>query len=575
MTCRCTKATRISSLCALALLCAAQVGSAQQQWPGYGSYYQQQPYPQPNVQQPYAQPNVQQPYAQQPYVQPNVQRVYYQTPYYGYYQANQQPIQRVQATYPSYGYYPNSAYPPSSYYYPRMNSNMYVPGVPAGGWNFNYTPPNPILPSQSAYNVPIYAAPYRAVSGVKTPAPTSWPAPTATSYPLPTEDPSFDTKKPPVVIPFHRPTKDTFWVRADYTMGFLRPMRVTPLVTTGNPLDDHPGALGQPGTSVLYGGNSIDFGMFSGVRLETGFFLDCANRFSVDIGGFWLLPGTQSFYQASDATGSPLLARPIFRTSNDDVFREAAFAFTAPGSFVGSVAVNSKSSLGGVELNGRYHSYAFERLHTDFLGGFRYMRLSEQIQLQDSFTPIEFDPGQTLTFRAVDLKPGESLRDTDLFQTSNQFFGPQIGARASWEAPWYTVDGFAKLGVGLTEQRVKIDGSTTLFSPAGNQTAAGGTLAQPSNIGTYSRTVLGIVPEFGFNFGVNVTEHIRLKFGYSLLLWNQVVRPGGEIDRNVNINQPPHSFLFGQVTGPANPAFRFNDEFFWSQFFNFGIEAHF
>ena len=168
-----------------------------------------------------------------------------------------------------------------------------------------------------------------------------------------------------------------------------------------------------------------------------------------------------------------------------------------------------------------------------------------------------------------------SLADEDTFQTVNQFIGPQIGGRLSWEHRWLTLDGFAKLAVGASQEQTTISGSTTFVSPAGDQTVVGGVLAQPSNIGTYRRTVLGIVPEFGFNVGVEITKCARLQFGYSFLLWNHVVRPGNQFDRNVNPGQAPGSQTFGTITGPLSPTYRFNDELFWTHTLNLGLELHF
>ncbi|HKI30681.1 MAG TPA: hypothetical protein VKA46_02230 [Gemmataceae bacterium] len=50
-----------------------------------------------------------------------------------------------------------------------------------------------------------------------------------------------------------------FWGGADSLLWWVKdgPLPL-PLVTTGNPSDPHPGALGQPGTHVLFGDHSLD-----------------------------------------------------------------------------------------------------------------------------------------------------------------------------------------------------------------------------------------------------------------------------------------------------------------------------
>ena len=109
----------------------------------------------------------------------------------------------------------------------------------------------------------------------------------------------------------------------------------------------------------------------------------------------------------------------------------------------------------------------------------------------------------------------------------------------------------------------------------GSQTANGGVLALPSNSGSFGRTVFGVVPEAGFDLSVNVTQNVRVKLGYSFLYWNHVVRPGSQYDLTINPGQVNSSFFFGQTTGPAAPAHRFNEEVFWTNSFNLGLEVHF
>src|SRR5262245_9985124 len=50
------------------------------------------------------------------------------------------------------------------------------------------------------------------------------------------------------------------WVSAEYLLWWIKdgPFPV-PLATTGSATDPTPGALGQPGTTVLFGGSNVDF----------------------------------------------------------------------------------------------------------------------------------------------------------------------------------------------------------------------------------------------------------------------------------------------------------------------------
>jgi Putative beta barrel porin-7 (BBP7) len=484
-----------------------------------------------------------------------------------------QPVRQVQYPYGGNGYAPPPAYayPPRYGYAPSYGYN--------NGYGVNY------------YYVqnPPYGnnAPYRPTAASPPPPPpgVTWPQTAQPNPPIPAQaelDPvPLEGEMPAQVrapgIAFHRTPAEHVWFSTGYPATFIRPMRMnSALVTTGSAGDIRPGALGQSGTAVLFGDKSVDFGLFSGFRAEVGVFLDCENRFSLEVGGLYLLANTQSFLAVGSPNGTPVIARPFFNIS-DGFDRQAVFANTGPvgsatGSYSGSIAIDVKSQLTGGEINARFHQYVQDRYHFDFLGGFRYQRLEESLRIQEQVTPIA---GNAIPFLGATFAAPNFLMDQDNFRCLNQFFGPQVGARLSWEERWFNLDGFFKLAAGATLERTQIFGSTTLVTPNSTQQANGGILALPSNSGTFSRAVFGVLPEFGFDLGVNVTQNVRVKFGYSLLLWNHVVRPGGAYDVNLNPAQIPGSPFFGTATGPTGPLYRFNDEFFWSHSFNLGLEVHF
>jgi hypothetical protein len=369
---------------------------------------------------------------------------------------------------------------------------------------------------------------------------------------------------------FHRPCNDHVWASFDYTMAWFQPQRVaTPLVTTGSTIDPHPAALGQPGTVVLFGGNSIDPGLYSGIRGEVGVFLDDNDRFSLECIGLYIFPNHAGFTQTSDGTGNPILARPVFNIVEG---RPTAFVDALPGVAAGGVSIDSRSDLVGAEFNASCHAYGDRCWHVEGLFGFRYMRLDENLTVQDQLQPLI---NNALTFEGAPVNIGSTLTDIDSFKTSNSFYGLQLGGSVRWEGDWFWFSTFAKIALGATDQTADINGSTTVLSPAGNQTAVGGILALPTNIGHFSQTEIGFIPEAGLSVGVNVTKHIQLVAGYSFLFWNSVARPGSQIDPVVNPTRIPSDTSFGMVTGPGRPAFSFNDESFWLQQINVGIQIHY
>jgi hypothetical protein len=439
------------------------------------------------------------------------------------------------------------------------------------------------------YYYPYYANMYRnyynSAQGAQVPATLTSSAPSATAaapapatsdltlpmVPLGPEGPTSDGAEVKAATePVHR---DCFWFSADYQASWIQPWRITtPLVTTGpqpsatSPPGFHTAGLGQEGTVILLG-NSADFGMFNGIRLGAGVWLDEADHCSLEWLGFYNIANNVRFDAASDATGSPIIARPIFDTN---LMANRAYLDSTPGFFAGGTSVDMHSQFLGTELNGRIECCLCDRVRIDGLLGFRFLRLTESLTVRDRVTALV--DGSGLTFEAVPLPAGDTLTDVDSFRTSNHFYGAQLGTGIHYEGKWFYAGVWGKVALGVTDEEVDINGSTTLFDPvAGVQSAGGGILAQASNIGQHSRTVLAFVPEGGINVGVNVLPCLRLTAGYSFLFWTNVVRPGAQIDRSVNPTMVPSDNTFGTLTGPPRPAFHFSEESFWMHTLNVGL----
>lgn len=483
--------------------------------------------------------------------------------------------------------YPPMGFRPAQYPMAGFSQNPYGPP----GMMPMVQPANPVYgyPNNNGYGINYYPAPspqgfsptpgpFHAVHNNRAIGkPVGWPIPAHAGdaeYNERLDGPTgyTDIRRPLPPVPFHRTPNESCFGSLEYVGMFFRPIKYSaPLVTTGSVLDAAPGALGQPGTSVLFGNNDTDFGLMSGLRAQIGMFLDADNHYSIEAGGFVIFQNTQGFNVAGDVNGRPSISRPLFNIATG---AEGAFINSLQGMVTGTLNIDLRSELGGFEINARRHWYVNERMHIDGLLGFRYMRLAERMQIVENLQTIA---PQFVTFRQIPIGVGATLIDDDLFETTNQFFGPQIGGRLSWEQNWFTLTGFAKLALGGTRQNTNIAGSTTVLSQTGAVAASaqGGILALPTNIGSHSRTVFGILPEFGLNLGVELTQSVRLNFGYSFMLWNHVVRPGSQFDRVINPALAPSTPPPIPVGGPQAPIYQFNDELFWAHAFNIGIEFHY
>ena len=138
----------------------------------------------------------------------------------------------------------------------------------------------------------------------------------------------------------------------------------------------------------------------------------------------------------------------------------------------------------------------------------------------------------------------------------------------------YSLDLLMRMALGTNHQSVTIAGSTSL-SGSGSASnnfanATGGLLAQRTNIGDYSRNRFAVVPELGITLGYAISPQWRATVGYTFLYWSSVVRPGDQIDRDVNPNLfPPEVTPF---TGLERPAFTFVESDLWVNGLSVGLE---
>jgi hypothetical protein len=359
----------------------------------------------------------------------------------------------------------------------------------------------------------------------------------------------------------HRP--DRFWFRADYLLWWIKDSHTPPLVTTGSPTDPLPGALGQPGTAILFGGN-LNYEERSGARFTGGLWFDDAQQFGLEAGYFFLGVRSAQFTATSAGlAGSPVLARPFFDVLTGG---EDASLVALPGVAAGTVSVSAPSYLQGFETNLLASLWQASHGRVTLLAGFRYLDLHEDLDIGESDQILPGSP----------VFPGDTIAVGDHFDTRNNFYGGQAGLRASFQRDAWELEGVAKVALGATHEVVTISGATSILPPGGPaQNFPAGLLALPSNSGTFSRNVFAVVPEGELNLGYHVTRWLRAYVGYTFLYCSDVVRPGDQIDRTINRQQVPTSLLAGPLTGPARPAFSFVGTGFWAQGVNLGLELRF
>jgi hypothetical protein len=350
---------------------------------------------------------------------------------------------------------------------------------------------------------------------------------------------------------------------AEYLLWWAKQDKVPVLASTSsNPFDN--GILGAPTTDVLFGGGGIHGGPSSGFALSAGYwFDDCCKEEGVFVRGFWLgLPGTDFTAGSSEF---PTLARPFFNVNQGIEFAELT-AF--PGRFTGSINVQGNGQLFGTEVNGLCCLCSGCNYRFDFYGGFRYADLQESLTVDENFQGLATAPAPYTN---------TSFVAKDFFSTNNEFFGGQIGLYAEYDRGPFSLEVWGQVAIGDTHQEILIDGSQLVTQPNGTeQRFAGDLLAVRSNIGHYHQDRFSVIPELDLNIGYQLTSHLRAYVGYDVLYWNNVVRPGGQIDRNVDVTLIPNFALPG--VGPAGqnqPSAPRPSTDFWAQGVSFGFEMRF
>jgi hypothetical protein len=359
-----------------------------------------------------------------------------------------------------------------------------------------------------------------------------------------------------------------FWVRGEYLLWWLRGASTPVLVTTG-PADAAPlpGAIGTPGTVVLFGGGRDDDNPNSGFRITAGMWLDDCQTHGIEASYFQLFPRSNDFNGNGDRF--PVLARPFTDVTTGEPLPNVEFP-AAPGLASGSISIDQDTQLLGAELNYLCNlcctcdCLGYRRV--DAFAGFRYVELRDRLDIVED---VLVDP-------SVPDIGGQRIIVQDSFHSRNQFYGGQIGIRGERMRDRFFVNGTAKIALGSTHQTVDINGNTRFISPTGAQRVEqGGLLALSSNIGHYDRDRFSVIPELGVNVGVQATDNLRVFVGYNFLYWTNVVRAGEQIDTFLNRNLIPTSAAFGAPGGPARPAFNWRESDFWAHGINLGVELRY
>ena len=362
--------------------------------------------------------------------------------------------------------------------------------------------------------------------------------------------------KAPILKAPPRQAGGGFWISGEYLAWDVKGDKLPALVTTSPPgtPQAQAGVLGAAGTSVLFGGDSVNEGWRSGARVRAGYWFDPQHVTGLE-GHFFIL-GRKATDFAASSSGSPILARPFFNASSGS---QDASLLAFPGVASGSISISETSQLigaGGVYRTQFCSSCLFGSVSG--LVGYRFLRLRDNLAINDSALLLS------------GVLAGATISTSDQFQTTNYFHGLDLGltgeiANGPWSVTW-----LAKVALGGTFTDGSISGSNTVAF-GGSTVGAGGLLAQPTNIGSHSGNRFAVAPELNVNLAYQLTGNLRAFAGYSVLYWTGLVRPGGTIDTTVN----PTQLGGGPLVGAARPQAQFATTDYWAQGLNLGLAYSF
>jgi hypothetical protein len=344
----------------------------------------------------------------------------------------------------------------------------------------------------------------------------------------------------------------SFSVSAEALLWWFKGTAAPPLVTDG--------LLGEPGTRVFLGGKDLDANPNPGFRLTTAF--APSNSWGVESSVFYVPPRSSSRHVSSSGQ---IGSTDLFVSFVDPLLPgESVSNLSSAGFFAGRAREELTTSLLGADLNATVRVASGDTWRVEALGGFRYLRLGE------SFLFTTDSPN-------IPPQPADVYRTTDLFETTNNFFGGQLGVRVHLDRGAWFASGTAKVGLGVMRQTLGIEGTllTNDFNNFGTPVAyaGGGYFATPTNVGERTRSVFAVVPEAGLTVGYRLTPWMSVVAGYTFLYASDVVRAPNQINRRANYspaNQPPRP-----PDGPQEPAFKFKSSDFWAQGLNLGLALRF
>ena len=325
---------------------------------------------------------------------------------------------------------------------------------------------------------------------------------------------------------------------------------VPPLLTTSTDPTDQ-GILGRATTIILAGDETLYDQLQIGGRLTGGWWFHPDKSSGVEF-HYFALDGEDLFYQTESTFSEALLSRPFTNADSGIQDRELA----NPNTFSADVRVGVDKDFSGA--GALYRTVLQSGCHhrIDIVGGYRYLRLYEQLHINEDIVR------ETGLFR--------SGNRFDRFRGESEFHGGELGLVGRWQKGYWSLELVGKGAIGASRRNILINGASSLVDIDGNATTyEAGVLAQPSNIGNYNDDEFAFTSELGVSLQYDLTCQLRASVGYTFLYWSDVSR----VLDHVSLTLDPD--LIPPPGGTATNTFEWVTDDFWAQGLTAGFEYQF
>ena len=347
-------------------------------------------------------------------------------------------------------------------------------------------------------------------------------------------------------LPYH--------VGVEFLGWWTRAQSSPPLVTSGSVANPLSVVLGQPNTDILFGTGDFNTPFQPGVRVNFDWDIGDGTNWSVDVSGFDLPEHTDTYgFAGTGAPNSLELARPFFNTTTNS---QAASPVAIPGVASGTLLIDAPTELYGGDADFVYHYWSNDDNRLLFLAGGRFLSLDEALRFRQTSKNL---PGVGVANSIFSL--------AEDYETDDRLYLGQVGAEYQTRFGPLTADLTAKVAAGPVEEHLTASATSRVITPTGavTTTIGRGLYVEPGDAGSFRTWRVAVVPEADLHVGYDFNNYIRLTVGYTFLYASNVIRPGDQVNENVNVPAAA-----GAAIRRAPPP-DFNQTNFWAQGFDAGL----